>query len=72
MKYGSSGVGTEGNASSSRSVDIVVGDEVHMMRRDEWWGRPSTGGRPDYNSRVSTEKGLGLDEKVSKNRSQYT
>ena len=39
-----------------------------MMRRDEWWGRPSTGGRPDYSSRVSTEKGLGLDEKVSKKK----
>ena len=67
MKYGSSGVGTEGNASSSRSVDIVVvGDEVHML--NEWWARPSTEGRPDYSSRVSTEKGLGLDEKVSKKK----
>ena len=39
---------------------------------NEWWGRPSTEGRPDYNSRVSTEKGLGLDETNPKRRSQYT
>jgi len=34
---------------------------------DEWWRRPSTEGCSDYSSRDSTEKGLGLDEKVSKN-----
>jgi len=29
---------------------------------NEWWRCPSTEGRPDYSSRVSTEEGLGLDE----------
>jgi len=65
--YGGSGVGTEGKGSSTRAaVDVVVGDEVHMV--NEWWARPSTEGQPDYSSRVSTEKGLGLDEKVSKKK----
>jgi len=66
-KFGGSGIGTEGKGSStSASVDIIVEDEVHMV--NEWWARPSTEGRPDYRSRVSTEKGLGLDKKNSKKK----
>jgi len=50
---------------------------AHLQRMDvdgvdhfEWRRRPSTEGRPDYSSRVSTGKGLGLDKKASK--TQYT
>jgi len=35
---------------------------------DDWWRRPSMEGRPDCTSRKSTEKGLGLDENVSKSQ----
>ena len=56
-------MGTEGYGSSSKAV-VNVRDEVHML--NEWRRRPSTEGRPDYSSRVSKEKGLGLDKKVSK------
>jgi len=38
---------------------------------NEWWGRPSKEGRPDYSSRVSTEKGLGLDEAKPKINNTY-
>jgi len=63
--YRGCGVGTDGKGSSIRVEAAVDGDEVHML--NEWWRRPSAEGRPDYSSRVSTEKGLGLDKKVSKN-----
>ena len=71
VKYGGCGVGTDGKGSSIREAVVAVdGDEVHML--NEWRRRPSAEGCPDYSSRVSTEKGLGLDEKVSKKRSQCT
>jgi len=38
---------------------------------DEWSRCPSTEGCPDYSSRDSTEKGLGLDKKVPKTQYAY-